>query len=305
MRIVADSSPLRVGLEATSLLGPRTGVGHMVSHLLETLAAREDLDVTAFAVSLRGRGALVHEVPPNVHTRTRRVPARLTRMLWRHAKMPRAELWTGPVDIVHAPNFVAPPAHAPVVATVHDLTFVRYPELSTPDTLTFERYIRIVLDRGAVIHVVSDFVAGEVRDYFGVEAERVVRVYSGVVPSSGGDAPRGRSLAGAERYVLALCTIEPRKNLPNLVRAFDVVAAGDPDLFLVVAGPDGWGVEDFDEAVRAAHHGDNVHRLGYVEDPERRDLLAGATVLAARRTHHLCNTLNHRANDAVPFVAHQ
>ena len=275
-----DSDRLRVGIEATSLLGPRTGVGQMVSHLLDTLAVREDLDVTAFAITLRGRVDLAHQVPRNVRARTRHIPARLTRMLWRKARFPRAELWTGPVDVVHAPNFVAPPARAPVVVTVHDLTFVWYPEMSTPDTLTFPTYIKLAIDRGAVVHVVSDFIANEVREHFDVEPERVVRVYSGLVPSRGGDPGRGRKLSGADRYVLALGTVEPRKNLPNLVRAFDVVAAGDPDLVLVVAGPDGWGVDEFDETVLAARHGDRVRRLGYVEDRERRDLLAGATVLA-------------------------
>ena len=278
--MASSTSRLRVGVEATALLGPRTGVGHMVIHLLETLAAHDNLEVTAFAVTLRGSGDLAYEVPRHVRARTRHVPARLTRMLWQRMSHPRAELWAGPVDVVHAPNFVAPPARAPVVATVHDLTFVWYPELSTPDTLTFPRYIRLAIDRGAVIHCVSDFVANEVREHFDIEPERVVRVYQGMVPSIGGNAANGRALAGASRYVLALGTVEPRKNLPNLVRAFDVVAANEPDLYLVVAGPDGWGVEEFDASVDGARNGDRVHRLGYVEDTDRRDLLAGATLLA-------------------------
>jgi len=252
----------------------------MVSHLLDTLAPREDLDITAFAVTLRGQVDLAHQVPRDVHVRTRHVPARLTRLLWSHTQFPRAEMWTGPIDVLHAPNYVAPPARAPVVVTVHDLTFVWYPELSTPDTLTFPTYIQLALDRGAVIHVVSDFVGNQVREHFGVDATRVVRVYPGLVPSRGGDGAHGRSIAGADRYVLTLGTVEPRKNLPNLVRAFDVAAAGDPDLVLVVAGPDGWGVDEFNRTVASARHGDRVRRLGYVADIDRRGLLAGATVLA-------------------------
>jgi glycosyltransferase involved in cell wall biosynthesis len=98
--------------------------------------------------------------------------------------------------------------------------------------------------------------------------------------TAGGDAGRGRARAGADRYVLALGQIEPRKNLPMLVRAFDVVAAADPDLALVVAGPDGWDGERFAAACAAAAHGDRVHRLGYVSDADRRDLLAGCSVFA-------------------------
>jgi glycosyltransferase involved in cell wall biosynthesis len=65
-----------------------------------------------------------------------------------------------------------------------------------------------------------------------------------------------------------------------LVRAFDAVAADDADLRLVVAGPDGWGVDAFTAALAQAHHRDRVVRLGWVTDEVRADLLAGATAFA-------------------------
>jgi glycosyltransferase involved in cell wall biosynthesis len=277
---MARPARVRVGYDATALLGPRTGVGQMAAHLLEALAHHDDLDLTAFAVTWRGQRALREAIPSGVGLRTRRVPARLTRASWARTSAPRAELWTGPVDVVHAPNFVAPPSRAPVVVTVHDLTFVRYPEMTTADARTFPRLIQRAIDRGAVVHTVSDFVADEVREHFDIDRGRVVRIYSGIAPSQGGDAAHGRARAAAGRYVLVLGTIEPRKNLPNLVRAFDVVAATRRDLHLVVAGPDGWGLKEFDAAVADARHGARIRRLGYVDDGTRRDLLAGAAALA-------------------------
>jgi glycosyltransferase involved in cell wall biosynthesis len=181
---------------------------------------------------------------------------------------------------VHATSFVAPPSDAPVLLTVHDLTFVRFPEMCSGDTLTYPTLIEKAIERGAMLHTYSDFIARELCEHFRLPAERVARVYPGLAATAGGDTAAGRRLAGAERYVLALGTIEPRKNLPMLVRAFDLVAAGDPAVRLVVGGPDGWGVEDFEAACAAAAHGDRIARLGYVDDRQRRDLLAGATVLA-------------------------
>jgi glycosyltransferase involved in cell wall biosynthesis len=87
-------------------------------------------------------------------------------------------------------------------------------------------------------------------------------------------------VAGAERYLLALGQLEPRKNLPNLVRAFDRLADADRDIRLAIAGPDGWGRPELEEAVDAATHGDRVRWLGYVSDDDRRDLLAGSTAFA-------------------------
>jgi glycosyltransferase involved in cell wall biosynthesis len=202
------------------------------------------------------------------------------RALWQRLPEPRIERWTGPVDVVHALNFVAPPARAPVVVMVHDLTFVRYPELCTPDTLRYPAAIRRAIARGAHVHVPSDFVGGEVQEEFGVGPDRVTRIHSGVSPTAGGDARAGRHLAGGERFVLALGTVEPRKGLPALVAAFDAVAAADRDVRLVVAGPDGWGTDAFTASVARARHRDRVHRLGWVDERDRRDLLAGAAAFA-------------------------
>jgi glycosyltransferase involved in cell wall biosynthesis len=80
--------------------------------------------------------------------------------------------------------------------------------------------------------------------------------------------------------VLAVGTIEPRKDLPTLVAAFDALAAADPALRLVLAGPDGWGTADLDAALAGAHHRDRVARLGFVSDADRGDLVAGAAVVA-------------------------
>lgn len=271
---------IRVAFDATPLLGARTGVGEVTLHLLAALAGRDDLDLAAYAITWRGREELEGLVPTGVSCATRAFPARATRVLWPRVATPAIEGWTGPVDVVHATAFVAPPAKAPLLLTIHDLTFARFPEMCTRDTLSYARLIRVALDRGATVHTYSDFVADEVRATFDLPPERVVRIYPGLAPTTGGDPARGRRLAGGDRYVLALATIEPRKNLPMLVRAFDAIADGDPDVRLVIAGPDGWGVEPFDAARAAARHGQRVHRLGYVDDRDRRDLLAGAAVLA-------------------------
>jgi glycosyltransferase involved in cell wall biosynthesis len=271
---------LRVAFDATSLLGSRTGVGEVTWHLLESLAAFDELDLAAYAITWRGRGDLEGAVPPGVDCSTRPFPARATRVLWPRLSRPKIEQWTGAVDLVHATSFVAPPSDAPVLLTIHDLTFVRFPEMCIADTLTYPGLIGAALERGAIVHTYSDFVATEVREHFDLPDDRVIRVYPGLAPTADGDSARGRHVAGADRYVLALATVEPRKNLPALVRAFDQVAEGDAEVHLVVAGPSGWGADEFDAACAAARHSDRIRRLGYVAAGERRDLLAGAAALA-------------------------
>lgn len=277
---VPRSVRLRVGFDATSLLGQRTGIGHVSAAMLERIAADPAIEARPFALTWRGRQGLGDLVPAGVEASTRPFPARLARVLWPRVGWPNAEFFTGPVDVVHAPNFVAPPARAPVVVTIHDLVFHHFPELCTADVRTYGSHIRRAIDSGAVVHTVSDFVADEVCAVFDLPRDRVVRIYTGPLPIPSGEARRGQAITGRDRYVLAIGTIEPRKNLPQLVAAFDAVAADRPDLSLVVAGPDGWGSEAFRTAVEAARHRDRIVRLGYVESAARADLLAGATLLA-------------------------
>lgn len=277
--------PLTVALDATSLLGPRTGVAALTSALAGGLVGRPDVRARAFAVTWRGRGDLRDVVPRGIAVAGRPMAARPLREAWRRFGHPVIEVWTGAVDVVHGPNFVVPPTRrAATVVTVHDLTAWRFPGLVDGATAAYPALVSRAVERGAWVHVPSRFVADEIVSEVGIDPSRVVTIANGA-PDLGSDGPgrdaaRGRRRAGADRYVLAVGTVEPRKDLPGLVRAFDQVAEEDPDLHLVVAGADGWGADAFSDAVAGAAHGSRVVRTGRVDDAERAALLRGATVVA-------------------------
>ena len=277
---------MRVALDATSLAGARTGVGTFTAEVLARLASRPGLEVSAFAVSARGARSVATALPPGVRAVRRPMAARPLRWCWSRSDHPDVGWWTGRTDVVHGPNFVVPPARrAAEVVTVHDLTCVRFPEMCTADVLQVPGLLRRALARGAWVHTVSRAVADEVVEHFGADPDRVVAVPNGspapLPPSSiPALAERGRRLAGGARYVLAVGTLEPRKDVPTLVRAFDELAGQDRDLHLVLAGPDGWGADDVGHAVETCAHRARVRRLGWVADADKRALLAGAAVLA-------------------------
>ena len=275
---------LRVALDATPLLGVRTGVGQFTSEALAALARLGDLDLSAFALTWDGRQDLAGLLPPGVRSLRRPMAARPLRQCWKRSSWPPIEWWSGALDVVHGTNFVVPPARrAAEVVTVHDLTPMRFPELCTADTLEYPGLLRRALARGAFVHTPSAFVAAEVVEHLGAPPERVQAVAHGIPGLAHlgvADPLAGRRLAGAERYILALGTVEPRKDLPTLARAFDVVADGDPDVALVVAGPDGWGVPAFAAAAAELRHGARLRRLGYVDGADKAALVAGAAVFA-------------------------
>ena len=85
---------------------------------------------------------------------------------------------------------------------------------------------------------------------------------------------------GVDRYVLAVGTAEPRKDLPGLVRAFDALAQRHSDVALVLAGPPGWGEVALDAAVAAAAARTRIVRTGWLTDADLGALLTRASVLA-------------------------
>jgi glycosyltransferase involved in cell wall biosynthesis len=272
----------RVAVDLTSLLDRLTGVGVFVRELTTRLAARDDLALTGYAVTWRGRHRLGAVAPAGVAVVDRRpMAARPLHEAWRRLDHPRIDRWIGRHDVVWGPNYVVPPTAAGALVTVHDLTTVHYPELADGFTLAYPDLVRRAVRRGAWVHTPSEFVRGEVVEHFGVDPGRVVAVPHGVPATAGGGEPgAGAARAGGPRYVLAVGTVEPRKDLPTLVEAFDELAAGDPDLRLVIAGADGWGAEALTAAVAAARHRDRVVRLGWVDDDARAALVRDAAVFA-------------------------
>jgi glycosyltransferase involved in cell wall biosynthesis len=274
---------VRVAVDATPLLGSRTGVATFTTGLLRALPAA-GVDVRAYALSGRGRRALAAALPPGVVPADARLPmpAGVLTRAWQRADVPVAEQFVGRVDVVHGTNYVVPPArHAAEVVTVYDLTSARFPELCAPASLRYPQLVRRAAARGAWVHVLAQAIGDEVVELLGVDPDRVRVIRSGLdAPVSGGDAARGARLAGSPRYVLGLGTVEPRKRFDDLVRAFDGLAADRDDIGLVIAGPDGWGAPDVASAIDRALHRRRIRRIGWVDERDRADLLAGATALA-------------------------
>jgi glycosyltransferase involved in cell wall biosynthesis len=238
--------------------------------------------VSGFAVSWRRRKGIEALVPEGVATRQRAMPARPLHWSWQHTGRPPIEWFIGRHDVVHGSNFVVPPtAHAARVVTVHDLTVVFYPELCDTATLAFPALVRRAVAQGAWVHTPSQYVADEVVAELGVDRERVRAVHHGVPSLPGRAAARAPTLPpGCRRYVLAVGTVEPRKDYPALVAAFDEVAGRDDEVALLIVGADGWGAERLAAAVEASPASRRVVRTGYLSPAALNGALRNASVLA-------------------------
>lgn len=269
---------MRVALDVTPLLGARTGVGQSVQGVLDALPeAAPEVEVLPFVLSARASRA---GLPPGA--RRFPVPAAALVRAWGRVDVPTGDRWLGGADVVHGSNFVVPPMRrAPTTLTVHDCWCARNPSACPPEIVAFTAAVRRAVARGAWVHVTTTFGAGEVRDLY--SAERVAIVPFGVPPVPAEDAPTVRAAVGGAPFVLALAgTIDPRKGIDVLVRAYGLVAPERPELRLVVTGADGSGRTDVDAAIASlpVEVAKRVLLLGRVSDAVRAALLSAAVVLA-------------------------
>ena len=269
---------MKLAVDATALLLPRTGVGVFVAELLNSLSARPEVRVSAFNTSWRGRGRgwLPNDVRDDVREVPGRMPTGRVRWLWEYASLPRLEWFAGAADVVHGPNYLVPPTRdAATVVSVHDVSFEHGPPLCIEGALPHRRSVRTAIRRGAWVHTVSEYVAGEVRAIYGLDDHRVVTVPNGVrLP------PAGRHPSPGAPYVLALGSVDRRKELTTLVAAFDSLAACHADLRLLLAGPDGDAAEDLAQAIAHSPHSGRIERLGWVDDGARAALVRQAAAVA-------------------------
>lgn len=284
------ASPVRVAIDTTAVPAQPAGAGRYVLDLVTALGSVPDLAVTVLCRA--DDEPRWHSAAPRAVVLGRAPTRRPLRLAWEQLRLP-AILAGLPVDVHHGPHYTMPErATLPRVVTVHDLSMVEHPGWHQPAKVAyFRRAIRVASARADGIVAVSRATAERLQTLF--EPRGPVHV----IPH-GVDRARFRVLdpddeAGAlldraalrragmsPPYVAFVGTLEPRKDVPTLVRAFDRLASARPGLTLVLAGRRGWGAKAVEAAIRAAAHGERVRLTGYVSEEQKAALLRNAAAVA-------------------------
>ena len=267
MRIVVDVTPLSL---------PRTGIGNFLRGMLAGLEASLNGDGELVAVAATGLGGR-RRVAASLDglTLERRVLAlplgRAWRAAWNRSSWPTIERLAGRLDVFHQSDWLRPAQRDGIrAATVYDLVPLRFPNLVHPHTVRMHAAAYRSLADCHAVFAISQFTADDVVSELGVARERIRVAYPGVDPRFRPEGPRAD--LGAP-YVLTVSTLEPRKNLDTLLRAFALLREDKPELLLAVAGTTAPG-----ERAPVAPPG--VRLLGYVSDEELAPLYRGASAFA-------------------------
>lgn len=166
----------------------------------------------------------------------------IRKVFWENMILPAGNYSPRP-GIVHLPAFSGRGIRGvPSAVTVHDLAFCRNPAWFPPiRSLYYRLLFRRTASKASVIMVDSDFTASEAESLLGIERERIRRVYLSTEPFVADPAAFRESIGISGRYVVFTGTVEPRKNIQALLRAWAEVRRVHPELTLVLAGRWGWG----------------------------------------------------------------
>jgi glycosyltransferase involved in cell wall biosynthesis len=241
------------------------GINWYIYNLLHHLPeVASDIGYTVFLSERR------YTTAPGIRLQVSRLPTGRpsVRILWEQALQPWA-VRRAKVDLLHSPAFVGPVlSSCPLVVTVHDLSFLFYPQNFRALNRSYLRlFTRLSVRRARRVLAVSESTKRDLVQYYGLSAAKIDVVHNGVDsafrPLPADQVAAFRRQAGLpDRFMLFVGTLEPRKNVVHLIEAYARLPEERPPLVLV--GGKGWLYDQIFARVEALNLSGQVHFAGYV-----------------------------------------
>jgi glycosyltransferase involved in cell wall biosynthesis len=279
---------MRIGLSAL-LLGGRPGVR-------KTGVSRYEAQLTAALLALDGAEEYrVYSLPgedarfndPSAVWRVPYWPAERPplRIAWEQTGLV-AQAYRDRIDLLHGMAFVTPPAwRGSAVVTIHDLDFMKG-EGNAPARrkLYLSTMTRQSAKRADRVIAISTQTASDIQEIFGTDRAKISMIPLGVTPGMSPLSPEDRAAFRAANdltrpTIFYLGTLEPRKNLPNLLRAFDLIAE-ETGAELVLGGAVGWLTTELNDALSRLRWRDRVRLTGFIPETDLAAWMSSADVFA-------------------------
>src|SRR3990167_5002578 len=282
---------MKIGIDISMLVYQGSGVATYTYNLVKSLLEIDKQNsyhlfysslrrpkIFIYLKELKGLGGKVYDYP---------FPPRLIKYLWNKHQFLPVEWLIGKVDIFHSSDFLRPPLLIKTkgVTTIHDLTWKKFPRFHTEDIVrAHERKLKMTIEKNDVIIVDSDKTKEDLLYYYPNAKNPIYTVPLGVdikffqKESSEKIKKVLKKYKIKEPYVLYVGAIEPRKNIPTLIKAFKIVLKSNPKYRLVLAGRAGWKNEDVFGLINELNLNEKIIFTGFVEDEDLPAIYQGATV---------------------------
>jgi len=272
------SRSLRVGIDAHAIGSRLGGNESYIRGLIEALSGYPGHDYIVYVTDREAEEA-VHQLCPAARTRITGHQNALVRLGYALTRACARDK----IDVLHT-QYVAPVISPPIVVMIHDLSFRHHPEWFTrKEKLRFEMTLPWTARRAKRILTVSEFSRQDIVRSLGVPGKKVIVTYNRLnamfVPQSA-----DRMAATLERlnikrpYVLALGNLQPRKNLPLLIQAWQELRKNEPDFTprLVIVGKKAWLYDDVLSTSGESSFAREITLTGFVADEDLPSVYSGA-----------------------------
>ncbi len=272
-----------IAYDVSHIRTQRAGIGRLAAIQLQGLLSADrrreyvlhgwapDLDTGKIRTFLRDR----------VRLSVARIPGVIRRAYWNVLRVPPLEILIGPFDVFHGAEPLLPPVgRRKSIATFNDSAYYKFPHFySRGVAKKWDHWYRRSLRAASAIIVLSENTRSDLVEMMDLPPERIHVVRPPTDPlfspvrSPQKEADLRRRLSLPEEFLLFVGTLEPRKNIPRLVKAFEVFLEDrKKPAHLVIVGRRGWLVEEILGTIASSPVAERIHLLDYVSDGDLADL---------------------------------
>jgi len=288
---------LRIGIDVRCLIdGKMTGVEEYTTSLLRGIfeADRKNKYVLFANSFRRPKGDFdIFSKYKNVEIRNFRIPNKILNFCFWYLGWPHIDKMIGGVNIFFMPNinFIGLSKKTKLLLTMHDLSFEHMPEMFSWKRRLWHIFInpRKLCKKASRIIAVSDSTKNDIENVYGISKEKISMIHSGISEDCEFLDRNDKGLVEVKekyklpfKFILFLGTIEPRKNIVSLVRAFDkfkdLPLQGNEKFKLVVVGSRGWKFEKTIVAMKNAKHTDDIIFISKVPNEDKNAIYNLASV---------------------------
>ena len=274
---------MKIGLDISQIVYG-TGVSVYTKNLIEALLrVDKENEYNLFFSSLRqnlGQKLKFKSQNYNLKVKSFKIPPSLLEPLWNLLHIIPVENFLGPIDVFHSSDWTQPPTKAAKVTTIHDFGFIKYPDTAHPKIkAVMTRRFKWIKREVDLIIAVSQATKKDIVEILGIPAEKIRVIYEGVSEDVKQikeqkiieEVKKKYGIKGA--YLLSVATLEPRKNLKRIIKAFSLLKK--KDLSLVIVGKSGWDEEISQWALK--NKDQKIIFTGYVSHDDKVAFYSGAT----------------------------
>lgn len=265
---------MKIGIDARSLLGTPTGVGRYLKNLLTHFCQLDTQNSYVLYIDRPCPIPLIHQV--NFQQKTLTLPVAQNYFTWNHFRLP-PELWRHPVDIFHFPFYTMPVVrNYKSIVSIHDITYEVHPEwYSWKGLLAMRAFSKFAARHADIILTCSWNTKRDIITHYGIPEDTIVVTHYGIEqrfrPLSDKamlEGLRRQYDITAQDVILYVGSIHTRRNVEQLIRAFQQISRNMPDVQLLIVGKREYPYLDIETLLKELELTDRILLPGYVPDDD-------------------------------------